>query len=1024
MNLWAPLLPVLATLSALVSDGPAQDEPFHPRTSLDGIWEIRRDGEPDESYRPIHVPGAFETVLGMDFDGVARYRRTLALPKKRTNKVFAEFAAVATHARVLVNGHQVKEHLGGWTPFRADLTQHLKWNGKDVLEVIVDERVGHNTQGFLPIVQPHFGGIWQGVTLCCSDTPTLDRLNVFVFGNGDGEVTVTTGIVRTNKQPEALRIEVLDGDTVVASQTRTDLKRFYDPLVIASPRLWRPGTPHLYTARLSLLIKDKPVDTMERRFGCRSLRANGTQVVWNDSPLQMRGILHWGYSPPALAPPCDPAYWRTQLEYFQSLGFNTIKCCLWVPPRGFYELCDELGMLVWQEYPTWHAKMDQDHKRELLAEYDEFFRFDRSHPSVAFRSITCETGKGADLDVVTALFQACKTMVPDTLVVDDSSWIGWQRITDFWDEHPYGNNSWFPGRLKEFQNHIAENGEKPLLLGECIAADTWVDRKAWLAMHGEQDVWWRPRCWDAQRGAEAWLAKEFGSDLVASLNDTALAFGLRNRRFQIEQLRLKIPEAGYVVSVARDFPKARMGLLDDLNRPKWHADNWQWHRDTMLCLAYGNQRAIGPGDGAAVSIAVSHFGTGPLTGKLRAWQVGSPRSVDTRHRRIEALPPGPIDAQTLWRRGGTARVVFPPLGPKSKKLERIRIEAELSGTHPMKSHWHLWHFPGNHRIENRNDVIEAEVLTADLIAKMEAGAKVFLRVRDQQHSLRTESMWFLKGAPFAPAHAIHELLPAQCLIETCSFDLESGRVIPWLPWREQVDPILAFWETHDIDAVRFHLHAFDTRVGKGRLMATSLKLDGPFGEYVADLMMDHLINGSAPRRALRAETIQALKAKLHERTIELPTWRFRMDPDNVGQKHNWHDPQLDATTDDWRDLKAGSHWENQGEDLKHFTGVGWYRVDVDVPEDWRGIHARCVLDGVDDSFHIWLNGELIGVFGDEASKTTIWLAQQVAELQQRLQPGERNTIVLRVVDHAGAGGLWKPVRLTTGPAGKVSNLLR
>ena len=121
------------------------------------------------------------------FDGVARYRRTLPLPPERVARVRIEFAAVTTHATVFCNGKEVGQHLGGWTPFRVDVTDALLWNGNDVLEVRVDELVGHNTQGFLPIVQPHFGGIWQDVTLCLDKAPVFDRLGLFLFGAADGE---------------------------------------------------------------------------------------------------------------------------------------------------------------------------------------------------------------------------------------------------------------------------------------------------------------------------------------------------------------------------------------------------------------------------------------------------------------------------------------------------------------------------------------------------------------------------------------------------------------------------------------------------------------------------------------------------------------------------------------------------------------------------------------------------------------------------------------------------------------------
>jgi hypothetical protein len=988
--------------------------PAQQRISLDGTWQVRDEAAQD--WRAVHVPGAFEAVLGDDFDGRARYRRTLPLPERRTPRTFVEFDAVATYAEVFVNGHRVQDHLGGWTPFRAELTRHLKWDGSDTLEVLVDERVGHNTQGFLPIIQPHFGGIWQSVTLCCGDRPQLDRHDLFCYArlldDGNGELTVRASIVPgdRNRRGDALHVQLRDGDRVVLDERR-GFGGFAEPWHVPQVRRWRPGAPELYTLRVALLERGKEVDVVERRVGFRSLRADGTRVLWNGQPFQMRGVLHWGYSPPSLAPPSDPKHWRPQLEYFASLGFNTVKCCLWIPPRGFYELCDELGLAVWQEYPTWHPTMDQAHKQELLREYREFFRLDKSHASVGFRSITCETGQGADLDVVRTLYDACKSSVPDTLVVDDSSWIGWQRVTDFWDEHPYGNNSWFPGRLQDFLKHIDEKGAKPLLLGECLAADTWVDRDAWLTTHGTQDLWWRPWCWDAQEQAEQWLAASFGSDLLRQLEPTARAFGLRNRQFQIEQLRLKIPDAGYVVSVARDFTKARMGLIDDLDRPKYDADAWRWHRDTMICLDLPCQARARTETDREVRVRVSHFAAEPLRGTL---------TLSCEELGVRTEVPLQVAA------GGCSEVVTLALPAPRGGPRRVLVRAELAGSHPARNAWPLWNAPAASQ-PLRSEVLVTDTLTPERIDAMLAGQRVLLLCGDRKGTLRNDKLWFLKGAPFAPPHPIHQRLPTQLLLDTIAFDLESERVIPLAGLRDQVDPILAFWDTHDVRDVKFHLHAFDTRVGEGRLLATSMNLDGPrhsLPSWVRQQLVAHLADGPAPERALRDETIQALRAKLVERTIDLPIWRFCTDPQDQGRNARWFDPAHEVDGAGWRDLKAGSHWENQADDLRHYTGVAWYRIDVDVPADWQELDARAVFDGVDDSFHCWLNGELVGTFGDEASRTTIWLEQQVCELGRKLRPGQRNTLVLRVVDHAGAGGLWKPARLTTGPVGTAGDLLR
>ena len=986
------------------------------RIALDGEWQ--RDGG------TITVPAAFETAMGVDFDGVVTYRRALPLPARRVQHARVEFAAVATHAVVYCNGQRVGEHLGGWTPFRVELTDQLQWTGNDVLEVRVDEKVGHNTQGFLPIIQPHFGGIWQGVTLCLDDGPVIDRLGLLLFGR---HRPIAFGQPPTSLEYDVPVLDVTDDVTVLVETLGVDGRSdgsARGEFAVRQVELWHPASPRLYDVRVSLHRSDVELDRVERKVGFRSLLAFGTKVLWNGEPLQLRGILHWGYSPPHLAPPTDPAWWRRQITDFKSLGFNCIKCCLWVPPRCLYELCDELGMIVWQEYPTWHPKLDQAHKQELLTEYGEFFRHDRNHASVAFRSITCETGPGADLDVVKALFDACKAAVPDTLVVDDSSWIGWQRITDFWDEHPYGNNSWFPGRLEDFKRHIAQNREKPLLLGECIAADTWVDRAGYAAAHGDGEHWWRPWCWDSQIEAEKWLVREFGQQTLDSLLPLSLEFGMRNRKFQIEQLRLSIPDAGYVVSVARDFGKARMGLYDDTDRLKWSAQDWSWHRDTMLCLDL-------PHDGRAQSawferepdeaecsvvarVRVSHFGQGKLDGKLRLW--------------TEAPAAAEVTVPVKLLPGSNGDVVELRIPARGAQMQRVTVRAELTGSHAAINRWNLWYTPvWNYR--GHPEVKTASRLTPELLTEIENGARVLLLAGGTRPgAIRTERMWFLKGAPFAPPHPVHAALPREALLELSSFDLETERVVPWDGWKDQVDPILAFWETHDIRDTRLHLHAFDTRIGKGRLLVTTLDVGGPvdahtFGFHAGYVLTDHLAVGPAPERALTDATIAALRQKLTEKKLDLPTWRFRTDPEDAGRAAEWYLPTTDTNTAAWRDLQAGSHWENQGEDLQHFTGVAWYVVTVYVPEDWDGLDARAVFEGVDDSFECWLNGESVGRFGDPATEHTIWLERQTAELGRRLKPGQANTITLRVVDHMGAGGLWKPVFLTTGPIGRRSRLL-
>ena len=70
-----------------------------------------------------------------------------------------------------------------------------------------------------------------------------------------------------------------------------------------------------------------------------------------------------------------------------------------------------------------------------------------------------------------------------------------------------------------------------------------------------------------------------------------------------------------------------------------------------------------------------------------------------------------------------------------------------------------------------------------------------------------------------------------------------------------------------------------------------------------------------------------------------------------------------------------------------------------------------------------MNGKEVGRHGDPAKGITVWLERTTTDVTPALLPGAVNHVVLRVVDHAGAGGIWKPIWLTNGPADAQSDLL-
>ena len=309
-----------------------------------------------------------------------------------------------------------------------------------------------------------------------------------------------------------------------------------------------------WTGTRDVEIRTEP--TAPRPAAKQRSSVDGTRLLVDRRPFRVRGILHWGYYPELQHPWPNEEQMRREITELKSLGFNVIKFCLWVPPPLYYQLCEELGMFVWQEYPVWAAPLDNP---AIFDEYEAFFRNDAPYDCVILRTMTCENDD-IDPEIGRRLVDMAHELIPGSVVADNSGWLCSERYGDFHDEHiSLSNMQW-----RYYAQRVRPRLTKPLLLGETMGvcgANSAV-HAAWLSRaqaveEGTPDVpvtdWWDP--------------------------ETEPPAVLASRRFQVETLARDLSEAGYVMLGLRDEPTIIKGLFGYDGRLKYTPEQWAWHKD-------------------------------------------------------------------------------------------------------------------------------------------------------------------------------------------------------------------------------------------------------------------------------------------------------------------------------------------------------------------------------------------------------------------------------------------------------------
>lgn len=603
-------------------------------SDLKGEWQFVKDteniGEKEAWYRDdkiknwnkIYVPGAWQAQgFGADYHGVGWYRKEIDIPENMTNKrLWINFEGIATYAKVYLNSHLVGEHRDNWSAFQFDISKFIKPNEKNILIIRVAEEPNFASAGFPLIVAQHYGGIWQGVSLYTTKEASIEDVWIFPNLGTNPNIEIETQIDSTDSCE--IKYTVIDP----SGQKITDLttKKSKEIISIPNPQLWNTDTPALYTLITEIYDKSGQLsDEKIQKFGMREVKVENTEILINGKPIYIRGMLNWGYYPQLMSNCPSEATIREEFSKLKAAGFNLMKICLFVMPKRYYEIADEMGMLIWQEYPTWQSFPQKDSIGpfdELYNLYLEWVKTDRNHPSVIIRDLTCES-HNTNPEFAAKVFDKVKAMTKSPLLEDNSSYLN-NIKTDFWDWHIYTELSSQYDLLKNNLIPHIKNDPKPYMSGEDIDCDTYRDTDAILSKYSNTDnmAWWiNTPTFNNQLTFEEEITKIYGKDIPNILIKRQLERSKLVKKMTIESMRIYDELNGYVLCSLYDNMLTSPGFYDDTQKSKWSGDAWKAYNNEDILVAVPSRWSFSykSGETAAIDIKLSNFGDDIINGNAQ-----------------------------------------------------------------------------------------------------------------------------------------------------------------------------------------------------------------------------------------------------------------------------------------------------------------------------------------------------------------------------------------------------------------------
>lgn len=348
---------------------------------LDGIWDFRMEGI-DKAYK-MPVPGCWEQHPDfLKYRGKGTYTKKLYI--SHDGNIRLEFKGVSHTADVYFDGVKIAHHYNAFTPFSAVVKGVKK--GEHELKVEVDNTFGEHSALHTPNDYYTYGGITRPVALELVNDVFIKYVH-FTPNNRDGKWSAKVEVLLSNLSEKPVKTKViceLDNPSKTSFCEMVEVPADSEQTVVleqdfADVQPWSGDAPKLYflDTRLYMNVdcedvgadssnknkdactkdnicsKEKAVveicmDDLRERVGFRTVEVKGTGIYLNGEKMYLKGFnRHEDYAVVGCAIPLQLMV--QDMDLMQDAGANAVRTCHYPNDERFLDLCDERGMLVWEE---------------------------------------------------------------------------------------------------------------------------------------------------------------------------------------------------------------------------------------------------------------------------------------------------------------------------------------------------------------------------------------------------------------------------------------------------------------------------------------------------------------------------------------------------------------------------------------------------------------------------------------------------------------------------------------------------